>query len=171
MDDYLGKPFTISRLREVLSGWLPEKPRIEPGTEAGSLSGKSPVIPGEKPPATASPIDERVLESIRSLRQEGSPDLLANVVALYLESSGALLEALRKGVRNTDAKTVQRTAHSLKSSSANVGATRLADLFRDLEAMARAKDLEKSGEALAEIETEYGAARAVLSRFVQGETR
>jgi hypothetical protein len=37
--------------------------------------------------------------------------------------------------------------------------------------MARAKDLEKSGEALAEIETEYGAARAVLSRFVQGETR
>jgi signal transduction histidine kinase/DNA-binding response OmpR family regulator len=38
MDDFLSKPFTISRLREVLLRWLPEKPRVEPGT-AGSYRG------------------------------------------------------------------------------------------------------------------------------------
>ena len=165
MDDYLGKPFTIGQLREVLSRWLPERPRTEPVTETEGFAGRSPGLPEESPPVAASPIDVAALDNIRSLQQEGGPDLVAKVVALYLESSATQLEILRNGVKNTDAEAVHRAAHSLKSASANVGARRLSVLFKDLEAMARAKDLEKAGEALAEIETEYGAARAALSRL------
>jgi len=165
MDDYLGKPFTIGQLWEVLSRWLPGRPRTEPGTETESHAGCPPGLPEERPPVAASPIDVAALDNIRSLQQEGGPNLVAKVVALYLESSATQIEALRNGVKNADAEAVHRAAHSLKSASANVGATRLSGLFKDLEAMARAKDLEKAGEALAEIETEYGAARSALSRL------
>jgi HPt (histidine-containing phosphotransfer) domain-containing protein len=163
MDDHLAKPFLISQLGEMLATWLPEKNRPEHGTGAERFSGGSPVPQEESPQTASSPIDHAVLDNIRGLQQEGGPNLVARVVGLYLESSGKQMESLRNGVMNADAEAVHRAAHSLKSSSANVGATRLSRLLKDLESMARAKDLQMAGESLAEIETEYGAARAALS--------
>jgi HPt (histidine-containing phosphotransfer) domain-containing protein len=118
----------------------------------------------------SSPIDAAVLDNIRGLQQEGGPNLVARVVGLYLESSGKQIETLRYGVKNADAEAVHRAAHGLKSSSANVGATRLSGLLKDLESMARAKDLQVAGETLAEIETEYQAAREALSRLEPEKT-
>jgi CheY-like chemotaxis protein/HPt (histidine-containing phosphotransfer) domain-containing protein len=153
MDDHLAKPFLISQLGEILATWLPGRTRPEHG------------IWEESPVPASSPIDNAVLDNIRGLQQEGGPNLVARVVGLYLESSGKQLETLRNGVKNADAEAVHRATHSLKSSSATVGANRLSGLFKDLESMARAKDLQNAGEALAEIETEYGAALAALSRL------
>jgi PAS domain S-box-containing protein len=163
MDDHLAKPFLISQLGEILAAWLPEMTRPEHRAGSEKFAGESPGPQEESPVAATSPIDAAVLENIRGLQQAGGPNLLARVVGLYLESSGKQIETLRNGVRNADAEAVHRAAHSLKSSSANVGAARLSGLLKDLEAMARAKDLQMAGETLAEIETEYGAAREALS--------
>ncbi len=163
MDDHLAKPFLISQLGEILATWLPGRTRPEQGAGAERTAGGSPGPQEESPVAASSPIDDAVLDNIRGLQQEGGPNLVARVVGLYLESSEKQIETLRNGVKNADADAVHRAAHSLKSSSANVGATRLSGLLKDLESMARAKDLQKAGETLAEIEKEYGAARAALS--------
>jgi HPt (histidine-containing phosphotransfer) domain-containing protein len=163
MDDHLAKPFLISQLGEILAAWLPEMTRPEHMAGSEKFAGESPGPQEESPVTATSPIDAAVLENIRGLQQAGGPNLLARVVGLYLESSGKQIETLRNGVRNADAEAVHRAAHSLKSSSANVGAARLSGLLKDLEAMARAKDLQMAGETLAEIETEYGAAREALS--------
>lgn len=165
MDDHLAKPFLLSHLGEMLAKWLPGRIRPGDGTGADGSAGGSPG-PKEAGAVTASsPIDHAVLDGIRGLQQEGDPSLVARLVGLYLDDSGAQMETLRSGVKQADAEAVHRAAHSLKSSSANVGAIKLSGLLKEMEAMARAKDLRMAGEALAEIETEYEAARAALSRL------
>jgi HPt (histidine-containing phosphotransfer) domain-containing protein len=63
---------------------------------------------------------------------------------------------LPEAADRTDAAALQRAAHSLKSGSANLGAQRLAELCRGLEAAARAGDLSRARQQVAEIEVEFG---------------
>jgi len=86
-------------------------------------------------------IDRSALEAIRALQSESAPDLLAQVVRLYFESTPPLMERLRAGLAAGDVEMVRNAAHSLKSSSANLGATRLADLCGKLEIAAHTGEL------------------------------
>ena len=89
-------------------------------------------------------LDQSVLASLRELQDEGDPDIVAEVGGLFLKHSPdkvkAILEALEKG----DAKGLYVAAHSLKSSSAYIGAMRLSALARDLEMMGRSGALEEA---------------------------
>jgi HPt (histidine-containing phosphotransfer) domain-containing protein len=59
--------------------------------------------------------------------------------------------ALRQG----DPGSVERTAHSLRGASANLGATTLADLCGELEALARATALGMAPDLLESIRAEH----------------
>ena len=63
-------------------------------------------------------------------------EFVDELVDTYLEDATTQLEAMRRAAAAGDAGAVVRPAHSLKSSSANVGATALAELCRSLEAEA-----------------------------------
>jgi HPt (histidine-containing phosphotransfer) domain-containing protein len=56
-----------------------------------------------------------------------------------------------------------RSAHSLKSSSANVGATMLSRYCGDIEASARRADTEEARKIFAQIELEHGRVQSALS--------
>ncbi|HWR88967.1 MAG TPA: Hpt domain-containing protein, partial [Dissulfurispiraceae bacterium] len=62
------------------------------------------------------------------------------------------------------ASVIHRTAHALKSSSANVGAMRLSALFKEMEAAGRLKSLTETAHLLGRIESEYKVVRAALER-------
>jgi HPt (histidine-containing phosphotransfer) domain-containing protein len=62
---------------------------------------------------------------------------------------------------------MQKVAHSLKSSSANVGALRLSALFKELETVGRMNSLEKAGPLLSEIGAEYQAVEGALRVEIQ----
>ena len=93
------------------------------------------------PALAAVSIDRGALEAIRALQSESAPDLLAQVVRLYFESTPPLMERLRAGLAAGDVEMVRNAAHSLKSSSANLGATGLADLCGQLELAAHTGEL------------------------------
>ena len=67
----------------------------------------------------------------------GDVEFLDELVDTYLEDSETQLAALRQAVADDDPAAILRPAHTLKSSSANVGAMTVSDLCRDLEADAR----------------------------------
>ncbi|MDH5254771.1 MAG: response regulator [Gammaproteobacteria bacterium] len=117
MDAYLTKPFTQNQLRRVLEDW-----------EA---------VPTEAQVAGGAVLDPRALEQIRALQQPGAPDLLGRIIALYLENSRSLTEKIREALAAGDANALREAAHALKSSSANVGATGLVEIARQLEALGR----------------------------------
>jgi HPt (histidine-containing phosphotransfer) domain-containing protein len=65
------------------------------------------------------------------------PEVLIDLLDTYLEESSGLVNTIRSGTQAGDLASVLRPAHSLKSSSASIGAMRLSKLCADLEAHLR----------------------------------
>ena len=122
-------------------------------------------MPDPNPPAAEAQravLDRSALEVIRSLQSDAAPDLLARVVRAYLESAPGLISRLREGMASLDHETIRIAAHTLKSSSANLGAKMLADLCKKLELAARVRSIGPDTPGVLEIEREYGAVRQAL---------
>lgn len=86
-----------------------------------------------------SPLDATVLANIRNLNPAGYPTLLGRLVKAYLTSSAEAITAFDAALAKGDREALGKTAHSLKSSSGNMGATQLADLCKELELVGRSK--------------------------------
>jgi len=172
-DDYLSKPFTSIELRDVLEKWLPQTSRsgesaarqdaaLATETGAGdSVAGDSVTEPRIEP-ATA-PIDQSALDVIRDMEDEDDPDMLAEIIGLYLDKAPELLQSLQAAVASKDAESLRVAAHTLKSSSANMGARVLADLCRELEELGRTGSLDNSATKLSRLYDEYQRVDLALS--------
>ena len=90
-------------------------------------------------------LDPRTLAGIRAMRKPGAPDLLAKVAGIYASNSKTLVGELKSAVSSKDQAGLLRAAHTLKSSSANVGATGLAEICKDIEALPRDGNLDLAG--------------------------
>jgi HPt (histidine-containing phosphotransfer) domain-containing protein len=120
-----------------------------------ALSKPAPPVARQPVPTPGSPLNEQALKQIRSLRKPGGPDLLKRIVDLYLSNSRTLIGTLRDAVIRNDAAAVLQAAHSLKSSSTNVGATGLGELCAKLEASALAGNLGSAWPHLERLVEEY----------------
>ena len=158
MDDYLSKPFTLQSLRTVLERWLPSA--AEGAARSAAEAAPEAVAPGGD--TVRPPVDEKTLENIRALQAPGGPDLLSRVIGLYLSGSPKLLEGLRDAAARRDADALRTASHTLKSSSANLGASTLSTLCKELETRAREGRVDDLAEAVAGIETEYARVKAFL---------
>jgi HPt (histidine-containing phosphotransfer) domain-containing protein len=78
---------------------------------------------------------------VRQLDPDGQDRLLARLIALYRDDSSQLLADIDNGMKASDAEAIARAAHTLKSSSANLGATNVAAIARQIEHSARSGDL------------------------------
>jgi HPt (histidine-containing phosphotransfer) domain-containing protein len=100
---------------------------------------------------------EELLETVGDDRE-----FLAELIETYLGDSPGLFEELRAGLTTGDAVAVRRAAHTLKSTSASFGATRLAGICREMETSAGAADLADLPPRLAAAEAEFEAVAAAL---------
>ncbi|MDT8421898.1 MAG: response regulator [Desulfuromonadales bacterium] len=151
MDDYLSKPFGQERMGRILHQWLPE--HLHAGAGQAKVEAGSERAPDEA--AFSELIDRKALENIRSLQMEGAEDLLSQVIGLYLDEVPVQLEQLQQALLSKNAATVRSIAHSLKSSSANLGALGLAIKFKDLEERGRNQDLSSASETFLLIQNEF----------------
>src|SRR5437764_7462393 len=90
MDDYIPKPVTVQRLEAVLTRW---RPQTAPGA------------PDEV-------VDARALAALRDLQGAGRPDLLAELIAIYLRDTPPRLAALHEAVVRADPDALRRAAPS-----------------------------------------------------------
>jgi two-component system sensor histidine kinase/response regulator len=151
MDDYVSKPFTKEDLRKVLAKWI---------TQASVISSQ------RKQPRTFSSsavIDPAALEELRGLEQEGDSDLVSQVVEAYLKSSSQLLEKIHEARTNRDPAAIAKAAHTLKSSSAQVGARKLSASCKELETRGRAGRINDALDLVDEITTQLKAVQAALA--------
>ncbi|MDH3377148.1 MAG: response regulator [Gammaproteobacteria bacterium] len=149
MDDYMSKPFTEEELRSILKRWwLGAAAPAELTRAAGVTSERSesddPVL-----------LDMTPLEALRGLPNRGRPTALERVVDVYLNESKKFMSQLRTAVEDGDAGAVQFAAHTLKSSSGNVGAMSLSALYKVLEDLGRSRKLDGAVERFTEIEAMY----------------
>ena len=103
-----------------------------------------------------------MLARITALQRDGSPDLLGRLVGLFLANAAQLLTDLEQGLAASDGERVRRAVHTLKSSSANLGATALACLAGELEAAARDGHLDEVAKRLDVLHFEMDGVIAAL---------
>jgi HPt (histidine-containing phosphotransfer) domain-containing protein len=78
------------------------------------------------------PVDRDTLAALSQATGD-DPAFLAELINTYLAEAPSLLAAMRHATATGDSAGLRREAHTLKSSSAALGAGRLADLCRRLE--------------------------------------
>ena len=89
-------------------------------------------------------------------------EMASELIAVFLDDALKLLADLREAADQGDPERLQRAAHTLKSSSASLGAMTLSALCKELEAMGRAGTLKGTAERVAQVEAEYERVKAVL---------
>lgn len=113
---------------------------------------------GETPDA----VDLAVLASLEGAQVEGEPDIVVELMELYLEDASGKLAAMREGLTEKGGGSVGRLAHSLKGSSANLGARRVAALCEELERMGEGDRSCGGGALLDKLELELACVRRVF---------
>ena len=78
-------------------------------------------------------LDSGALDALRSLRRPGRPDPVARVAKAYLRTAPAIVDAMAQAITDGDLEQARSQAHSLKSSTAQLGGLHLADALKALE--------------------------------------
>jgi len=130
MDGYLSKPYSISELYEQLVPWL-HIPR-DNAIQLKVINENH--VPSAKQTTDLpnyNPVDDTALNNIAALQPGDSSSLINKVITLYINTLQEALVVFRDP--NSDNESIRKCAHTLKSSSANVGANQLAKLTAKLE--------------------------------------
>ena len=160
MDGYLSKPFNQRQLHAKIAPWL----ATAADRASHQLHDKQ---PKDAASADGELLDPAVLEAIRRLGRPGRPPPLQKVISLYLDSAPALMEQLRRGVADGHPEEVRLAAHTLKSSSLNLGARAFAATCQLIEAQGREAKLYEARVALAGAEAQFAELVAELKRLAQ----
>ena len=155
MDDYLAKPVTRGDLERCIERWRGVSMAVpETLPTAETMAARSPPV-----------LNAGVLDELREVL--GSE--VDKIIAVYLEDTPRLIAQLERAAVSGDPIALRVAAHTLKSSSANVGATTLSDAARDLEHGARDGTLTQPAGAVARIVGEFAQVRAALQAKLKVE--
>jgi CheY-like chemotaxis protein/HPt (histidine-containing phosphotransfer) domain-containing protein len=120
-----------------------EVPAVKPSSlPVDRASPQAVEVPAVKPSSSeTSPLDDKALQALRDLRRPGRPDVLTRVIDLFALDAPRLVTAMLEAVASNDADALRQAAHTLKSTSANVGAISLSTNCREIEQLARAAEV------------------------------
>jgi HPt (histidine-containing phosphotransfer) domain-containing protein len=110
------------------------------------------------------PLDESTLDELRA-SVGGDESFLAELVGEFLEDAPRQLETLRSGLEGGDAETVRRAAHTLKGNGRTFGAEELASVSQELEAAAKAGDLDAARARVPDLEAAWDRLRPALEEM------
>jgi HPt (histidine-containing phosphotransfer) domain-containing protein len=125
---------------------------------SGESRGKTPAI------------SEAEFQALVEMVGADMPEVVVDSLDTYLQESAGLVEEIRSGERAGDFKSMLRPAHSLKSSSASIGAIQLSKLCTDLESHLRGSlpgldiptQVQRIEDEFARVEVELNATKSQL---------
>ncbi|MGE8231269.1 ATP-binding protein [Stenotrophomonas hibiscicola] len=178
MDDYLSKPIARATLHALLKRWgggkaaSPARPSAEPSmarltanssgapsAEHGSALQDDDSRVGSKPQPV---LDRDVLDELHAV----IGDAAIQIVSVFLDDAPAMVQQLQQAAQSGDEPRLQAVAHSLKSSSANVGALSLSAVAQRIEREARGGSLQRPAVAVALLVAEFARARVALTGYL-----
>ncbi len=131
MDGFVPKPFLRHELLEMLTRWLVQSHR-----EPADASADDPVVrlPAGRP-GTAAGSGSINLSTYHSVEQMMGGEF-GLLVQEFLSSTATTIGDISRAVESGDAATIKRRAHTLRSSTASLGAVNLASLAQALDSQA-----------------------------------
>ncbi len=146
-----------------------DRPQGPATPAAPSVPAAPPIVAPTVSPVQRDVINRHALENIRALSKDRGDALVAKVVAAYVGDTPQHLQTLRQAIAGLDSGNLRKVAHSLKSSSANVGAETLAQMCKEMEHLGRTDTTEGAAVILTDMEQEFQAVRHSLSAILEKE--
>ena len=142
MDDFLGKPFTLDQLKDVIGAH----------TELETKPSDSPAVAGG------------ALEELRALEREGTgtPGVVEKIVRSYLDTGAEQVREMLDAQARGEMREIYMTAHKLKSSSGTLGADDLAALCTRIESAASLEEPDTVEQLIRSLEPEWRRVAAEL---------
>jgi PAS domain S-box-containing protein len=185
MDDYISKPVHIEHLAAALEKFgtnqhtsavrhvvapPPPSPGVGQTTQATDTPHNAAPPPPQNAPSPAASVvatfDPSRLENLRQALGESAHEVLNEIIVTYLKDTPRLLHDMRVAMEQGDVEFFTRSAHSLKSSSAQVGAMSLSTLCKELELLGRAGTVEGTEAHISQAETDYQAVKEKLEAMI-----
>jgi len=156
MDDYISKPIRQKDLAQLLAHFTNNQTPKTSGnnTQSSKLFGK-----------TSYKDSELVKAAIQELA-EGDPDFGNQLINAYVLDSIKRLDALASAIENNDLETIKNTSHSIKGSSATLGAITVASLSEELERKAHSGSSQNADVLLKNINQEFSGLKTFLENLL-----
>ena len=157
MDDYLTKPVKTDDLRLIMQRWAPMTAPAD--------------LPAPLPPREMTKTDARVFDAGTMLANIGGDvDLFEQLIRLFLDRHRILMQEIETAVGHVDAAALERAAHSLKGTAANLCAPDVVLLAGQLEANGRLGTLTEAPALLTQLDRTIQDLVTALSRQVSPGT-
>jgi HPt (histidine-containing phosphotransfer) domain-containing protein len=111
-------------------------------------------------------LDPAVVDSLRQLTPPGEPDVLGEVLRLFLDEVPRRVARLKAAWDDRNAGELQRAAHSLKGSSGNIGAHRMYEICKQLDERGTAGDFNGARHLIDSLDEEYMRVEAEIHRLL-----
>ena len=188
--EYLAKPFRKQQMLDVIQRWSGRTAPVSdvPASAAAAMQAASPAPAASAtavavPPAMTLPaaaahsagaepsatLDAGVLDHIRAMERRGAARLLERLVATYQTNAAKLLADAESALARDDGAALRQAVHTLKSSSANVGALALARQCGEVEALARSEQLARARDVWPPLADEMARVVLALQELPRGE--
>ncbi|MEY4489823.1 MAG: hypothetical protein RIQ79_2331 [Verrucomicrobiota bacterium] len=110
-------------------------------------------------------IDLEAINNLRSLGDEGDDTFLREIITIYLEDTPLRIADLKKSFREEENALFTRSAHTIKGSSANVGASRVRGIAEQIERRSKAEPIASLAELINELDQAYAEAVKDLATY------
>ena len=111
-------------------------------------------------------LDPAVIDGLRKLTPPGEPDVLGEVLAMFLTEVPPRIDRLRIAWAAGNIEEVHRAAHSLKGSAGNIGARRLHGVCAQLDEKTKSGDLAGAAPLVDALGVEFGKVESEIRRLL-----
>ncbi|NUQ00220.1 MAG: response regulator [Armatimonadetes bacterium] len=174
MDDYISKPIDAEALLRLIATLGPEVESAADDDESGAVMVEQMHATETVPDAeTAVEVeDEPVLLdfAVALQRFDSDPELVAELVDLFLTETPGMLDELRQGIAGRDMKAVERIGHTIKGAVGNFAAQPAFEAAHRIERMGRAGELDDIETALTALLDELERLEPALQELIERST-
>lgn len=111
-------------------------------------------------------LDMSVVEELLSFSDDGDPELLLDLIQMFLDDGPSKVAAVTEGVATGDFDKAERAAHSLKGSSGNLGARLLQNACEEMQNATRHHKLDDSRRLAPELSQRFAEAEVALRKLL-----
>ncbi|HRI62885.1 MAG TPA: response regulator [Polyangium sp.] len=148
MVDYLNKPIELATLRSVLiraAKRLRPSPVAKPTVEEESVRPQIPIF------------EPKRIYNLRELAELTGEDVLKELRIAFDDQQQNYVAAMRDALMRRNAHELERAAHTFKSTCAQLGGERIADVCKQIEIRSNQGDLDAVEDLVTRLETEVPA--------------
>lgn len=154
MNDYLSKPYKKNQLIGLLEKWLSHNLSLN----------NTPVKQEQSRSINNDTVDYSKLDEMKNIMG----NVFNELIPAYIEQSDQFVKKMPEAAAEKTLNNLKRYAHSMKSSSLNVGANPLSELSKDLESMCTEKEPNKNiSHLIIQIENEYNNVKTSLLNYLE----